>query len=216
MINATSKTLVVVPMKDLSRAKTRLSDHLDSNQRADVAAELFLQTLTFLMTAQQQNSLTFDIAVVTSSVDIAEKVNAHGLHLIFEDCENGLNEALSFAAHWAIERSYSTLCVLPADIAAPDIGEFERLLGLSSSAKSVVLCPALDYGTNVLIATPPDVIEFTYGSNSFLKHQAQAAARNIDCVIAPSFPFSKDVDRMEDLTQHLPQLLEKISDRRAV
>ncbi|SDQ96433.1 2-phospho-L-lactate guanylyltransferase [Pseudovibrio sp. Tun.PSC04-5.I4] len=216
MTDATSQTLVVVPMKDLSRAKTRLSDHLDSNQRAEVAAELFVQTLTFLMAAQQQSGVPFDIAVVTSSVDIAEYVNTQGLHLIFEGFETGLNEALSFAASWAIERSYTTLCVLPADIAAPDISEFDRLLGLRPSAKSVVLCPALDYGTNVLIATPPDAIEFTYGSNSFLKHQTQAAARNIDCVIAPSSPFSKDVDRMEDLTQHLPQLLEKISDRRAV
>ncbi|KZL10782.1 2-phospho-L-lactate guanylyltransferase [Pseudovibrio sp. Ad26] len=216
MTETTFKTLVVVPVKDFARAKSRLGPDLDARGRATVAANLFAQTVAFLQDAQARSSTPFEIAVVTSSADVAKTVTDHRLHLILEGKEDGLNSALATAALWAKAHDYETLCVLPADIAAPDFGEFERLLGLAGSPNSLVLCPAHDYGTNVLIVTPSDAISFTYGSSSFLKHQAQAAERGLNCVIAPSSSFSRDIDYMEDLSAHQPRLLAKRSDRRAV
>ncbi|KZK78583.1 2-phospho-L-lactate guanylyltransferase [Pseudovibrio sp. W64] len=216
MTETALKTLVVVPVKDFARAKSRLGPDLDANERAIVAANLFAQTIAFLQDAQTRSSTPFDIAVVTSSTTIARTVTDHRLLLILEGQEDGLNCALTTAALWAKAHDYETLCVLPADIAAPDFGEFGRLLGLAGSPNSLVLCPAHDYGTNVLIVTPPDAISFTYGSSSFLKHQAQAAERGLNCVIAPSSSFSRDIDYMEDLSAHQPRLLENRSDRRAV
>ena len=216
MTGAAPKTLVVVPVKDFAKAKSRLGPHLDASERATVAANLFAQTLRFLQDAQKQCSTAFDFAVVTSSLEIAATVNECSIHLILENQEDGLNSALTTAALWAKAHGYETLCVLPADIAAPDFDEFERLLSLAGSPRSLVLCPAHDYGTNVLIATPPDAIAFTYGNASFQKHQAQAAERGLDCVIAPSSSFSKDIDYMEDLADLQPRLLAKHGDRRAV
>ncbi|QUS57589.1 2-phospho-L-lactate guanylyltransferase [Pseudovibrio brasiliensis] len=216
MNGSVPNTLVVVPVKDFAKAKSRLGPHLDAVERATVAANLFTQTLHFLQDAQKQCSITFDIAVVTSSLEIASTVNECPVHLILEGQEDGLNSALTTAALWAKAHGYETLCVLPADIAAPDFDEFERLLSMSGSPRSLVLCPAHDYGTNVLIATPPDAVTFTYGKASFQKHQAQAAERGLDCVIAPSSSFSKDIDYMEDLADLQPRLLAKHGDRRAV
>ncbi len=216
MMETAFKTLVVVPVKDFARAKSRLGPDLDAGERAIVAANLFARTIAFLQDAKARSSTAFDIAVVTSSTDIAKTVNEHRLHLIPEGQEDGLNSALTTAASWAKAHSYETLCVLPADIAAPDFGEFGRLLSLAGSPGSLVLCPADDRGTNVLIVTPPDAISFTYGCLSFLKHQAQAAEHGLDCVIAPSSAFSRDIDYMEDLSEHQLRLLTKRAERRAV
>ncbi len=216
MTGSLHKMLVVVPVKDFARAKSRLGPQLNANERAIIAANLFEQTLSFLLDVQMRSQISFDIAVVTSSKDIAGRVKDQRLQLILEDHENGLNAALATAAVFAKARGYETLCVLPADIAAPDFEEFERLLGLARAPHSLVLCPAYDLGTNLLVVTPPDAILFSYGDGSFLKHQQQATALGLDCVIAPSPSFSKDIDYMEDLIAHRHRLLGKRPDRRAV
>ncbi|GHB17527.1 2-phospho-L-lactate guanylyltransferase [Pseudovibrio japonicus] len=216
MTESLHKMLVVVPVKNFARAKSRLGPQLSVHERAIVAANLFEQTLSFLLDTQTRSQTGFDIAVVTSSQDIAGRVKDQRVHLIFEDQENGLNAALTTAADWAKTHGYERLCVLPADIAAPDFDEFERLLGLAGSPRSLVLCPAHDFGTNVLIATPPDALPFSFGEGSFLKHQKQAAELGLDCIIAPSPSFSKDIDYMEDLSAHRHRLLGKHPHRRAV
>ncbi len=210
------KMLVVVPVKDFARAKSRLGPQLNANERAVVAANLFEQTLSFLLDAQTHSQTGFDIAVVTSSQNIVRRVKDQRVQLILEEQENGLNAALTTAADWARTQAYERLCVLPADIASPDFDEFERLLGLAGSPHSLVLCPADDFGTNVLIATPPDALPFRFGEGSFLKHQKRAAELGLDCIIAPSPSFSKDIDFMEDLSAHRHRLLGKRPDRRAV
>ncbi|KZL12547.1 2-phospho-L-lactate guanylyltransferase [Pseudovibrio axinellae] len=210
------KTLIVVPVKDFALAKSRLGPHLDAVERAKVAENLFAQTLSFLQEVQHRNRIAVDVAVVTSSEEIAERVGTGFAHLIREAQVAGLNSALATAADWASTHNYETLCVLPADIAAPDFEEFERILSLGGKPLSLTLCPSHDYGTNVLVVTPPNAITFTYGSASFLKHQKQAAERGLECIIAPSSSFSRDIDYMEDLTVAQPMLLTKLSERRAV
>ncbi len=216
MTGALKRMLVVVPVKDFSQAKSRLGPELKPSDRAAVAAVLFTQTIDFLKNHQEQSETPFDIAVVTGCFEVVQMIEDQTVHLIYDCQRGGLNDALHLAADWATAHDYDSLCVLPADIAAPQFEEFEWLLSMACSGQSLVLCPAHDYGTNVLIVSPPDAITFAYGTDSFANHQAQALEHGLDCIIAPAPSFSKDVDCMEDLAEVDPKLLPKSLSRRVV
>ena len=46
----------------------------------------------------------------------------------------------------------------------------------------ILLCESSDGGTNCLMASPPDAIEFRYGERSFAAHQREAALKRLICL----------------------------------
>ena len=91
--NQKKNLLVVVPMKDLREAKSRLNDTLTGKERELLAKLLFLRTLTILNTIRSNNKNFFDIGVVTQSLTIKNLIKEFDLILI-EERSKGLNLAL--------------------------------------------------------------------------------------------------------------------------
>jgi 2-phospho-L-lactate guanylyltransferase len=193
-----SKTLIVVPMKDPAGAKTRLSDQLSSRQRSALARLLFKRTLTLLRDVAQPSG--HDLAVVTASAETAAMARTHGFAVIADPAGGDLCGAVDQAANWAEQNGYDRLCIIPADLAAPDAKELQRLL---DSAAPVVVCPSTDRGTNALLVAPPRAIPFRYGPASALRHMAEARARGLDAVLMPLPSLSFDIDTSACLTRAL-------------
>jgi len=179
-------TLIVVPMKDMSRSKTRLQGQLTPDQRARLARLMLCKTLELLRQLEGVDS-----AVVTGSAGVAAIALKHGIRVIVEPVISNLCIALEHAARYAQAKGYRRVCILPADLASPAPGDLKRLL---ASHVSVTVCPAADYGTNALLVTPPCAVRFRYGPQSAYRHMDAAARVGLHAVWMPFESFSLDVD----------------------
>lgn len=195
----TVRTLVVVPMKDPKDAKTRLAGALSSSQRTALARLLFDRTLNFL--AELRDQAGFELSVVTGSDEIASSVGRlENITVIPEGPSAGLSEAVGASAAWATAQGFSRLCVVPADIAAPLKADVLKLL---ESPAAVTICPSADQGTNALLVSPPDAIEFCYGPRSAHEHHRVATQNGLPTVLMPLESLSYDIDT----TAHLARAL---------
>ena len=191
--------LVVVPMKDPSRAKTRLGEVLDPVRRAQLAVTLFQQTLRQLARAQRLATHHFELATVTASPAIAEIARATGLAVIDEGAAGDLNAAVTLAAIWATQRGYASLAVLPGDLASPSLEDLRQLL--DRRADQTVICSSLDGGTNALLVPLPSCIRFRYGPGSFQAHLHEMRGAALQPLTPALTSLRHDVDRREDLLE---------------
>ena len=68
----------------------------------------------------------------------------------------------------------------------------------------VVIARAKDLGTNALITTPPNAIEFQYGSQSALAHVQQAHINGLKVEVLDLRDLSQDIDLPKDLIKVFP------------
>ena len=211
MTALTQKRLVVIPMKDPSRAKTRLGAALDANGRAGIALALFRATLNHLSeTLMLLPHGSADIAVLTSSPEISRIARRAGVALIDDEGHDGLSQSLEVAAAWGARQGYDAICILPGDLAAPKACDLARLLNHDLAQGRAVFCPSADLGTNALLAPLPCPFRFQYGPNSVVHHRRAAERAGLWPVILPLESLRIDVDTVEDLGHLLarnPQIL---------
>ncbi|KIC23966.1 2-phospho-L-lactate guanylyltransferase [Leisingera sp. ANG-M6] len=207
----TGKRLAVIPMKDPSKAKTRLAVALTPQERRVLAEGLFQATVAKLQEALARlPGGTADIAVVSNSPVIARIARQGGLICIDDQDPGALSLAVEAAAVWAAQQGYSALCVLPGDLAAPSTDDLTRLLAHPLDNNSALFCPAKDLGTNALLAPLPCPFPFRYGPKSLVAHLHAAEAAGLCPRVLPLASLRIDVDTAEDLDHllaHNPQAL---------
>ncbi len=197
----TPDTLIVVPMKEPHLAKTRLQGVLDGGERARLARQLFERTLRLLITLRDSKAPAYDLAIVTRDPVIRARAETLGIRVIAERDRAGLNEAIAAAARVARTAGYDRLCVLPADLATPDPQDIRVLLSQDLGQRGVALCPSRDFGTNALLAAPPDAIPFAYGEQSFHAHRKNAESVGITPLVLPLESLRWDIDSSADLAE---------------
>ncbi|MEM9754399.1 MAG: 2-phospho-L-lactate guanylyltransferase [Pseudomonadota bacterium] len=198
----TGGTLLVVPMKDPARAKTRLRGAMGPAETARFALRLFDRTLALLAGMRAHGRLPdTTLAVVTGHDGIASRATEAGLQTIQERPGADLPQAVADAAGFAVGTGHARLCVLPADLAAPDAADIAQLLAQDFGGPGVALVPSRDWGTNALLAAPPDAIAFAYGVRSFHAHCAAATAAGLTPRVLPLESLRWDIDRSEDLAE---------------
>ena len=157
MTNAPKKrTLLLVPMKDPEKSKTRLRDSLNLKDRAYLAKSLFKRTLQILKIVANNNaSLRLDLAVISASPEIIDLSKSNNLFSILETGTQSLKNATEIAKVWATNNGYRSICILPADLANPDPEEIISFLKEANGNRFVTLSPSADLGTNALPIIAP-------------------------------------------------------------
>tara|TARA_B100000886_G_scaffold327079_1_gene274195 strand:- start:953 stop:1567 length:615 start_codon:yes stop_codon:yes gene_type:complete len=186
--------LIVIPMKDLSECKTRLASCLGEKARSDLARLLYIRTLEFITPIALENS--FDVAVVTNSSEAINIASAFKTQIIEEPPFGTLSTAVNLASEWACINKYHRFCVIPADLVAPDQQEMKEFL---HSKAIVTICPSVDQGTNALMISPPNAIEFHYGHRSSIAHFNAAMMAGLKPVLMPFESLSFDLDHTDCL-----------------
>lgn len=190
--------LVIVPMKDPSTSKTRLSARLSPSQRHALARLLFTRTLGVL---RQVVDPICDVAVLTASSEVTALAKSHGAQVIPEPPRVTLSSALDHGADWAATQGYGACCILPGDIAAPDPHDIGRLIALGLETGQPVLCPAHDLGTNGFFLPLPAPIRFAYGAKSALRHHQLLEAAGLTPIMLPLDSLRLDIDTAQGLDQ---------------
>ena len=201
MTNATEKrTLLLVPMKDPEKSKTRLRDTLNLKDRAYLAKSLFKRTLQILKIVANNNaSLRLDLAVISASPEIIDLSKSNKLLSILETGTQSLKNATEIAKVWATNKGYRSICILPADLANPDPEEIISFLKEANGNRFVTLSPSADLGTNALHISLPTNFNFLYGKKSFLRHIKAAEKLGVRPKILPLPSLKYDIDTSNDL-----------------
>ncbi len=193
---------ILIPMKNPKCSKQRLAEVLVPKEREALALNLFRNTLSFL----KRHFPNTPVIVVTPSQTIASIAYNFNAQTVLEPdaCSleaTGLNDAVSHGARACMALGYSAQLLIPADIIDLDVAEFKQLINSPRDARSVTLCPSRDGGTNALLSSPPDVIDFQFGKNSSVHHLNSAKALQVQWRELKLAKMALDLDTAEDLVQ---------------
>jgi 2-phospho-L-lactate/phosphoenolpyruvate guanylyltransferase len=173
---------VLVPLKALGRAKSRLADALSADERAELMRSLLERVVGVVREAGVER-----ITVVT-----AESIEGYDIWL-----DRGLawNDALAAAAAEVV--TTPLVAVISADLPLLQPDEVEELLE-ATPAQGIAIARALDGGTNAVSMRPPGLVRTHFGEPRSATVHAGLGVEHV-VVDLPGLAF--DVDTPEDLAR---------------
>ena len=193
-------TTAVIPIKQLNDAKKRLADHLTADQRHALCQVMFEDVLEAVTTCDRID----EVVVVTNDVSVAKIAESYSARVLAESDEPGLIAAVTHAATLLASEGVQCMVFLPGDVPLVTVEELEIVLdGFGrSDAPEFLIVPAEDLGgSNCVVCSPPDCLEFLFGIDSFRKHLEAARAKGIEPIIAKLPGLGLDIDTPDDLTE---------------
>jgi 2-phospho-L-lactate guanylyltransferase len=185
---------IVVPVKPLAQAKSRLGTALSAGERAEVMRRL----LGRVIAAAREVA---PVSVVTADADIAARSRVLGADVIDEGAVLGLDAAARLGVDHARRGGERTVMILAADL--PDVtAEALRAMIAWTRRGAVVIAPSRDGGTNALILSPCLDFRFAYGPDSFTRHRGETKRLGLEVVVHESPALRVDIDWPEDLSNH--------------
>jgi 2-phospho-L-lactate guanylyltransferase len=193
----------IVPVKPLQRAKSRLAKVLNRDERASLSRQLLEHTLDILSDISQVERTL----VVSRDSEALAIARSHGARTVSEWGSPKLNKALVRASLVARGHGVSAVLVLPADLPLLSQQDIEKLIAASGKPPEVILAPdRRGTGTNAILSSPPGLIDYDFGPDSFQQHieQAKAAGARVEICKLPSLELDLDVpDDLEALQKEL-------------
>ncbi|WP_328874063.1 2-phospho-L-lactate guanylyltransferase [Streptomyces sp. NBC_00287] len=184
---------LVIPLKPLARAKSRLSDTAADGLRPALALAFAQDTVA----AALASAAVRDVAVVTDDVLAARELAALGARVVPDTPRAGLNAALAHGE--AVVRACrpdSAVAALNADLPALRPAELARVLDSATEFPRAFLPDAAAIGTTLLTATPGRQLHPAFGTDSRARHRASGATElRLDTVDS----VRQDVDTGDDL-----------------
>ncbi|WP_406394822.1 2-phospho-L-lactate guanylyltransferase [Streptomyces sp. NBC_00882] len=184
---------LVIPLKPLARAKSRLSDTADDGVRPGLALAFAQDTVAAALACPAVG----DVVVVTNDAMAGRELVALGARIVPDEPGGGLNAALSHAA--AVVRSTrpeSALAALNADLPALRPLELARVLDAAASFPRAFLADAATIGTTLLAARQDAELLPAFGPDSRARHRASGAT---ELPLTEVDSVRQDVDTGEDL-----------------
>lgn len=192
MDEASGHWCLVVPVKRLDRAKTRL-DGPFATYRRDLALAFALDTVAAALSCP----LVAAVLVVTDEPEAAERLAALGAEVTGDDPDAGLNPALAHGADQVLGRHPgASVGTLAADLPALRADELALALGRAAAHRRAFVRDADGRGTTLLLARRADDLRPAFGPGSAARHEAGGATE----VTAGDLPTVRtDVDLPADL-----------------
>ncbi len=188
------KDVAVVPVKNLSEAKRRLSNYLSPEERR----RLVLAMLDDVVHALERSKMFSEILIVSPDDSLEKQVRSnHGLFV--KQSGTGLNAAVRQASKEIFRENVTSMTTVLADLPLAGARDFEELARISPERPRVVLVPSSKGGTNVMARSPPDIIPNAYGRWSYAKHLRAGQKKGIPVYSVSNSRLSFDVDTIEDL-----------------
>ena len=187
--------MILVPVKDLSKAKQRLSALLSPEERLELAQAMCHDVLGTLANWKKRPT----VAVVTNDSFARDLAIRFGFDVI-EDSENaGETDAIEMATAVCSERGETSTLVVPADIPLIEIAELEKIREAAPAQGALLVPDAAGRGTNAAWRAPANLFPLRFGNDSFVPHLAAAKATGLAYVVLELPSVARDFDRPEDL-----------------
>ncbi|MGH8063705.1 MAG: 2-phospho-L-lactate guanylyltransferase [Candidatus Entotheonellia bacterium] len=193
----------LVPVKDLTQAKVRLSPLLSPAERHVLATAM----LDDVLAALRRASTVERIALVTTDPHALSLAMQWGFEVVDEGSGRGETGAVELAVKVCRERGASALAVIPGDIPLLTAVDVDCVMR-HGMQYDVVIVPSWDSrGTNAILLRPPDALQLRFGSWSFFPHVKQAKRKGLSYKVVRLPRVALDVDIPEDLARLVPQAM---------
>jgi 2-phospho-L-lactate guanylyltransferase len=189
--------MILIPVKNLSDAKQRLSCLLSPEERLALAHAMCEDVLEEIARWRGRPP----VAVVTGDPFARDLALRLRFEVIADNSNPGETGAIEMATAICRERGAASTLVVPADIPLIESAELERIVESAPPGGTVLVPDAAGRGTNAALRAPADLFPLRFGNDSFLPHLAAAKATGKPCVVLKLPGIARDVDRPADLQE---------------
>ncbi|MFD7133198.1 2-phospho-L-lactate guanylyltransferase [Streptomyces sp. NPDC059894] len=184
---------MVIPLKPLALAKSRLADTAGDGLRPGLALAFAQDTVAAVLACPAVR----DVVVVTDDVLAGRELAALGARTVPDEPRRGLNAALAHAAAVVRgERPEGAIAALNADLPALRPQELTRVLEAAAQFPRSFLPDAAAIGTTLLAVARGRELLPAFGTDSRARHRASGAVElRLDAVDS----VRQDVDTGDDL-----------------
>jgi len=187
---------ILIPVKDLARAKQRLAGLMTQPERTELARLMMENTFAQVVQARGCDG----VAVVTVYEPAMDLARHHGFEIITETEQISESASVDYGSCLLAARGVDSVLRLPIDLPLISSEDIELILSRMTAGLSTVMVPSRDgTGTNAIARTPPDLFPSHFGPNSLAKHQAEAAQCNANCELIEVPRIALDIDDPEDV-----------------
>ena len=192
----------LVPVKDLSKAKERLSSVMPQEDRTALAYAMLGDVLTALTGSKLVDRL-FIVTLDRRAIEIAV---SYGIEVIEETEQKGESHSVDYASDICKRKGAESVLVIPGDAPLITSDDIDSVLEKERGGPSVILVPARDgFGTNAILRKPPDAIPSRFGDDSFRKHMDEAKGKGIQFDVYRNSRIALDIDNPDDLREFLSE-----------
>lgn len=182
---------LVVPVKRLTIAKSRLLGALPGVPHAQVVLALTLDTVSAALAADTVSLLV----AVTDDDAAAAELRGAGCYVVADEPDAGLNPALEHGAAYARSRAPAHgVAVLSGDLAALRTDDLVAALAAAAANPRAFVRDAAGLGTTLLTAGPGLPLAAAYGTGSADRHLRSGAVE-----LAAGDSLRRDIDTAADL-----------------
>jgi 2-phospho-L-lactate/phosphoenolpyruvate guanylyltransferase len=191
---------ILIPVKDLTRAKQRLALLMTQEERTRLAWAMLENTFAAAAAARNVDR----IAVVTLYAPAIELARKYGMELIAEAEQISESSSVDFGSKEARKRGATAVLRLPIDLPLITTGDVETIFEHDGEEPSIVIVPSRDgTGTNAILRRPPDLFPSHFGPGSLAKHLAEAAAAKAACKVIELHRIALDIDDPGDVSEFI-------------
>lgn len=193
MTGSAARWAIVVPVKRLTVAKTRLSD--DAEVRAALALAMAADTVRAAMRCDAVDA----VVVVTDEPEAARAMTVLGATVVADEPDAGLNPALEHGARECARIAPdAAVAAIASDLPALRAESLYAVLLRAAAHPSGIVADASGAGTTVYAARRPTSFAPRFGPGS---RDAHVAAGAVDLTADAMADVRRDVDVVDDLRE---------------
>ena len=196
---------ILLPVKDLTRAKQRLADLFTQAERTELAWAMLEHTFAAVAAVKGPKVKIDGVAVVTLYPPAIALAESYGFEVILEREQISESHSVDFGSRELAQRGVEAVLRLPLDLPLLQPADIETILSHDDrNAPSCVIVPSRDgTGTNAILRRPPTLFPSHFGPNSLPKHLAEAEKAGAQCTVIELPRVALDVDDPNDVTELL-------------
>ena len=190
----------VIPVKQISQAKQRLSKILSSEERRDFFSAMLEDVLSMMVKID-----FFEKIILATNCPHAISIGGrHGITHFETGPDDGLNLAAGETVNHLSENGISDMFLIPADIPLITEEEINSAIKAHPSAPSLTIIPSRDkLGSNCLLLSPPSRMPLKFGPDSYFRHLEIAKSNGLKINPMELPGFGLDIDEPKDLFELL-------------
>jgi 2-phospho-L-lactate/phosphoenolpyruvate guanylyltransferase len=189
-------TALLIPIKEPTRAKTRLANLLSLAERQRLVWAMFEDLCASLGAATEARH----IFLVTNFQKAAERGEAFGWQVLSEAAQESESASVDWASGVLQQQGFAAVMRLPADLPLVEAEDIDALLTFDLKPPMTLLVPSAEgTGTNAIIRAPGNLFASRFGPNSLALHRQEAARAGAECVIVENPHIALDIDEPQDL-----------------
>ena len=190
------KPVLLIPVKDLSNAKHRLTPLLSREERRQLAWLM----LTGVLEAAAALPRALRKVIVTNHTPAKELGGRMGYEVLWETRQVSESNSVDRASGELERDGAEGVLRLPLDLPLIEAEDLERILALADEGMDAVLVPSLDgTGTNALYRSPPTLFPSRFGPGSLALHEQRARERGAAYAVERRPSLALDIDDAGDV-----------------